>query len=117
MEPTPPSPIPVVGDVQVFLDSECTQYATGTVDTVYVRINVPWGGLNSGWSVGSPTSASSFFDAIAPSSDYPDDDIYFNVWVDFIATLFGPYSAGQVVPATFPDPFDVTGYTTVFSRP
>lgn len=117
MEPVPPSPPPVEGDVQVFLDPECTQYATGLVDTVYVRINVPWSGIDSGWSNGNYSDPTKLFVAYSPTLENPSDPYDFSLWVDFFATVQGPYYAGQVVEATTSGAFDVTGYTTVFSKP
>lgn len=34
------TPVPVLGQVQVFKNAECTQYADGTETDIYVRINV-----------------------------------------------------------------------------
>lgn len=119
MEPTPPgpTPIPVEGDVQVFADPECTRYPSGEVETLYVRINVPWVGLNSGWTVGGPDDMSSFFVAYSPNDEYPDDPYNFIVYIDFYSTVDGPYTAGQVVEAIYPDGYDVTNFQKVFTRP
>lgn len=117
MEPVPPGPPPVVGDVQVFLDPECTQYATGTVSTVYVRINVPWSGIDSGWIVGDYNDPPSCFAAYSPSTEAPGDPYDMSLWVDFFPSVVGPYTAGQVVALTTSGSDDVTGYTTVFSKP
>lgn len=104
--------------MQVFANPECTQYATGEVDTVYVRINTPWSGADSGWTVGSPGDDGSVFVAYAPTTEDPDVDYDFMLWVDFIAQADGPYTAGQVVEAKFGDgPLDITDYTKVFSKP
>lgn len=117
MEPVPPSPLPVEGDVQVFLDPECTQYATGIVSTVYVRINVPWIGSGSGWTSGS--SLVGVFMAFSPDDEYGSDSYSFSVYTDIVSTVNGPYSVGQVVPGSVGvgDPIDISGYTTVFSKP
>lgn len=117
MEPTPPVPIPVEGDVQVFLDPECTQYATGTVDTVYVRINVPWNGLDEGWSIRGGQGFGGYFSAYGPSTESPDDPIEYDLWVDFRPSEYGPYTEGQVIATVFSDPVDITGFSTIFSKP
>ena len=111
-----PSPIPVEGDVQVFLDPECTQYATGEVEKVYVRINTPWSGVESGWDVTNQTG-SVIFSALSPTTEYPSDPYGFNLWVDFSAEKAEPYNAGEVVEVGLGSTFDVTGFTTVFSKP
>ena len=119
MEPTPPgpTPIPVEGDVQVFADPECTRYPSGVVETVYVRINVPWVGLNSGWVVGN--SEDNFFQAFSPDDDVPDDPYQFSVYIDYNSAEDGPYTAGQVVEAIYINPggLDVTDFQKVFTRP
>lgn len=119
MEPTPPgpTPIPVEGDVQVFADPECTRYPSGEVDTIYVRINVPWVGLDSGWEVGDTGDSSTYFLAISPYSDAPDDPYTFMCWVDYFALEDGPYVAGQIVEAKASEAYDVTDFQKVFTRP
>lgn len=119
MEPTPPgpTPIPVEGDVQVFADPECTRYPSGEVNTVYVRINVPWVGMNSGWVVGDFTDAGSCFVAISPNDENPDDPYVTLVYNDYFSAVEGPYTAGQVVEAYSPVSNDVTNYQKVFTRP
>ena len=69
MTPSPTPVIPVEGDIQVFANPECTEYATGNVNTVYVRINTPWSGINSGWVVGTGDDEGSTFSAFSPSSE------------------------------------------------
>lgn len=103
--------------MQIFQNPECTQYATGEVEDVYVRINTPWSGVDSGWdSIGASDGDS--FEALAPSSENPDQQYQVYAWVDFIsASQSEPYSAGQVVKATLEGGADVTSYTKVFSKP
>lgn len=107
--PTPPGPIPVQGDVQIFADAECSSYPSGATDTVYARINVPWVGVNSGWSV-------PYFEAQAPTTEDPDDN-YGIIWlVDFASTIDGPYSVGQVIQLKAVDVFNVVS-PFIFSKP
>lgn len=112
-----PTPIPVEGDVQIFADLECTQYATGVVRTVYARINVPWVGENSGWIYEG--SGNNRFDAYAPGQqhDYYGCAAYYDFLADDHNT---PFEVGQVVSLTLNsslDPIDVTTYDKVFSKP
>ncbi len=106
-------PIPVEGDVQIFADAECTQYATGTVDRVYVRVNVPWG-FGEGWTDGE-------LEARAPDSEFPDDPYWILYDMDIVSNNSHnePFTAGQVVELNYdaPDPIDITDFQKVFSRP
>lgn len=112
-----PEPMPVEGDVQIFADPECTQYATGEVDTVYVRINVPWNGLDSGWAVGNSMKPGTCFVANSPTPEDPNDPYAIFVYVDYMSTVEGPYEAGQVVEAKIDSALDITNFQKVFSRP
>lgn len=99
MEPTPPEPIPAEGRVQIFSSPECTQYATGVTDTIYVRINEPWTTLNAvSWP--PPPENDTFEFRIAPIS--------FIAYNNFRPTQTGPYTAGQVVKAQSLTAMDVT---------
>ncbi len=93
--PTPePTPMPVEGDVQIFANPECTEYADGSAMPVYARINVPWG-YAEGWVLGLENQR---IECIAPSEQYPDDPYIVNLWVDFISVGQNvPYTAGQVI--------------------
>lgn len=126
MEPTPePSPetIPVEGDVQIFADPDCTQYATGIVSTVYARVNVPWVGVNSGWGIEgtAPRVQDDSFLAQAPESEEEILDGYAMIaWIDYFSdSQNNPFEAGQVVELNAGSEFvtDVTNFTKVFSRP
>lgn len=113
-----PTPLPVESEVQVFANPECTEYATGEVDTVYVRINTPWSGLDSGWAVGQPGDDGSCFVAYSPVTGSPEEAYSFGLWIDFIASTDGPYTAGQVVEAVNESGVvDVTDYTKIFFKP
>lgn len=111
-----PTPIPVEGDVQIFADAACTEYATGVVSKIYARINVPWSGMDSGWAVLGESDGDKF---VANGPTNVDNTYSVNVWVDFqSADSNVPFTAGAVIECTYgSDPFDVTGYTTIFSKP
>lgn len=116
-----PKPIPVEGDVQIFADPGCTKYANELaepINTLYVRINNPWVGLNSEWSVGSATANS--FRAYAPNSNVPSDPYGFSVYIDFGDDNGNkPYSAGEVIKVTTGEEVRVIGsdYAVIFSKP
>ena len=97
--------------------SSLIQYATGIADTVYVRINNPWG-FGEGWHY-RDGSDSKDFTAFAPDNNSPSITYNFNVWVDYPSDEDGPYTAGQVIPArtNSSDPYDVTNFQKVFTRP
>lgn len=114
-----PKPIPVVGDVQIFADPECTKYAnelTEPTDTLYVRINKPWVGLDSGWVVGSAPNS---FAAMSPVSEAPDDPYSVMVYADFIYDKGDkPFSTGEVVKVQSSEPIDIgSDYVVIFSKP
>lgn len=102
--------------MQVFANPECTEYATGEVNTVYVRINVPWTDVDSGWDV-SGEGLGTHFEAYAPTSEDPDVAYEFVLWANFGSQTDGPYTAGQVVSAVGPGVTDVTDFTMVFTKP
>lgn len=106
-----PQPIPVEGDVQIFKDAACTEYATGVVNKVYARVNEPWG-ENEEWSV------SNNFLAAAPSTEYPDDPYRMVYYSDFMSGDFDvPYETGQVIELACEGSIDVTNFNKVFSKP
>lgn len=111
-----PTPIPVEGDIQIFANPECTEYATGVVSKVYARINVPWSGLNSGWRVNGETSGNRI-NAWGPDGE----DNWYSIiaWEDFFSSnVQNPYTEGEIVELSFePHTQDVTNYTKVFSKP
>lgn len=110
-----PTPIPVEGDVQIFADPECTEYATGSVSHVYARVNVPWG-FGEGWSKGSQTSDS--IDCMAPDSEDTGAPYAILLWIDFFVDeeRITPYEEGEIVALTNPSAVDVTSYTKIFSK-
>lgn len=115
-ENRPLGPIPVEGDVQIFADPECTQYATGVVDKVYARINRPWG-FNESCFIGNGGNS---INLNGPSQEYPDNPYNIFIYSDFISLdKSTPFTAGQVVECSIDtemaDPYDVTGYDKVFT--
>ena len=107
--------IPVEGDVQVFADPECTEYADGTKMPVYVRVNVPWV-LDGDWQVGS---SNTFFGAYSPTTQYPEDPFAIRLWEDFASgDKSEPYERGQVVEVTGDEGYlPVSNPTVIFSKP
>lgn len=92
-----PSPTPIAeeGDIQIFANPECTEYADGQSSTVYARVNEPWLSGDS-WRVGNITENSIW--ALGPSEEYPDDTYQINLWVDLWSREYSePFTEGQVV--------------------
>lgn len=105
-------PIAVVGDVQIFGDSNCLTYWNGDAkETLYARVNVPWG-FNGGWRVPE------LLDCLAPTTQIPSDPyriIYSIDW--FSEDNEQPYSAGDVVTLTTSDPYEIENPIVVFTKP
>lgn len=115
-EPPGPTPIPVEGDVQIFADPECTQYAVGNELTVYARVNVPWG-VDGDWSIDGPGEANTI-SCGGPTSDYPDDKYYITLWVDWSSADYDqPFNPGQIVPLNTIPGQVVNNPRTVFNKP
>lgn len=114
-EPPCPTPIPVEGDVQIFADPECTQYATGAaVETVYARINEPWG-FNEEWGVGGPSGPE--LNCVGPTEELPDDAYYVQWFIDWQSDPYSdPFTPGQVVELHNPYPYEMDNPTTVFTK-
>jgi hypothetical protein len=104
----PPQPIAPVGKVQVFANPQCTEYADGQSDTVWVRLNQGFGfGEETRWTGNSNQQ----LDIYTPTNQYPDD--YYgvcNLW----GQLCGfdqdvPFVSGQIIEMTYqedaPEPF------------
>lgn len=104
------------GDVQIFANPECTEYATGVVNKVYARVNKPWG-ENEAWSIGSRIGNS--FTAIGPNEEYPSDLYGIIAYADFASNDSEvPFEVGQVVKCSHGiDSIDVTDFDKVFSKP
>lgn len=115
--PAPPEPIPVEGDIQIFANPECTEYATGNEYKVYARINVPWG-FNGGWTKHSVEQGGNL-DCYAPATQAPDDVYSMLLWYDWNATdSQTPYNVGEIVELTASDVgLSVENPVCVFSKP
>jgi len=104
--------------VQIFANPECTEYADGSVATVYARINVPWG-FNEAWTVGDLDQAASYFSAGGPSSGYQTDPYAITLWENWHSEDSAqPYQVGEVVeltPAGSIVPID--NPTVIFTKP
>lgn len=110
-------PIPVMGDVQVFKDPNCYDLATGSLSKVYVRINKPWVGNNSGWVIGSDEINNAYFRAISPVNG--EGSYSFELWGAWSPTEQNiPYEAGQIVEANrVAGALNVTTFETDFEKP
>lgn len=105
----PPQPIAPVGKVQVFANPQCTEYADGQSDTVYVRLNQDFGfGEDTRWTGNSNQQ----LDIYTPTNEYPND--YYTV-----SKLWGqlggidqdvPFVSGQIIEMGYseyaPYPFE-----------
>lgn len=97
----PPQPIAPVGKVQVFANPQCTEYADGQSDTVWVRLNQDFGfGEETTWTGNSNQQ----LDIYTPTNQYPDD--YYTV-----SKLWGqlggsdqdvPFVSGQIIEMGYP---------------
>lgn len=113
-----PAVIAPQGDVQVFKDRFGYELATGTLSKVYVRINKPWVGDDSGWGIGNPDIENAAFTALSPTNGSGAYNFY--LWVDWVsAERNTPYEAGQMVEVTYGagDALLVTNYETDFEKP
>lgn len=113
-----PAVIAPHGDVQVFKDRFGYELASGTLSKVYVRINTPWVGDDSGWGIGSPQMENACFIATSPTGGL--GTYAFSLWVDWTSEERNtPFEAGQMVEVTYGigDSLDVTLYETDFEKP
>lgn len=107
-------PLPVEGDVQIFADASCLTIPAGQLNTVYARINKPWG-FGGFWSDGE---ASDSINCHGPNTEAPNDPYFINLWIDFNSSDSStPYQQGQLVVCAAIAPTDVTGKQHVFSNP
>lgn len=84
------------GNIQIFKDAECTEYADGTQLPVYARINNPWG-FNEGWGI-EDGPAGVQITCGGPSSDNPNNTYYISLWIEFSSEEFNePFTQGQVL--------------------
>lgn len=107
------------GDVQVFKDQQCTEYATGAEQTVYVRLNTAVG-FGEGFTVGDGSVQGDHFNVTAPSEGHDDDPYYVQVWDMWGSDDFTEaFTEGQVVKCGNgnPDFEPISNVTTVFYKP
>lgn len=115
--PTPPTPIPITGDVQIFADADCNEYPDGTYETLYARINVPWG-LDGSW-VG--TAGNYQLDCGAPAEGYETEP--YGILLNRIGEVDGfassdydrAFTAGEIVVLNG-GPLDFDGGPLVFTN-
>lgn len=107
--------IPVVGDLQVFADAECTQLPTGSVNRLYVRFNTAIG-YGQGFHVGSATR--NYAMVATPNAEEPSANYEVVLYYDFHSQgSSDPFVANQVVEVTSEELIDVTGFETSFVKP
>lgn len=113
-----PAVIAPQGDVQVFKDRFGYELATGTLSKVYVRINKPWVGDDSGWGLGGPDYEFAAFTAVSPTNG--SGTYGFSLWVDWVpAERSTPYEAGQMVEVSYGagGSLNLDEYETDFEKP
>lgn len=107
-----PEPIAPEGIAQVFADAECREYANGTLDRVYVRIN---GGP---FEFGDAIDFGTFPDSLSiytPTTADPDNAYAVVAYVDFMSDdMTDPIQPGQIVECVASDAYDVTNYTKIW---
>lgn len=92
-----PQPIAPVGRAQVFANPQCTEYADGSSDTVWVRLNQDFG-LDQGvtWS-----GYSLWYESLiifTPTTEYPDDLYGVDCWVDWHSESYTePFTSGDII--------------------
>lgn len=97
------------GNVQIFKDAACTEYATGVVDTVYVRVNKPW---DESWQMGTVDNS---FQTYVP--EQPGGTYDMRAYVDFYGYQEIPFETGQIVELSSGGiAVNVTNYDKVFSQ-
>lgn len=110
--------LPVIspdGVAQVFASPDCRRYATGLVDSVYVRLNQSIG-LNGVVSYGNYDQPDECLNVYTPTTADPDDAYIVECWIDFVsAESHGSgYRAGQIVQCNCRQSLEVTDYKKVF---
>ena len=114
-EPTPTPPA-VEGDVQIFADAECSQYATGNVTKVYARVNNAVG-FGEGFDINLGSGHGGKLSVNTPKQGTPDDPYSITAYEVFIGD--GPttgFAAGSVIELESPLETNVTDYVKVFTK-
>lgn len=111
----PPQPIAPVGKVQVFANPQCTEYADGQSDTVYVRLNQDFG-IDSGahWGNG-PSDAENYLSILTAETEVPNDPYQIGLWIDWNSiNYYEPFTSGQIVECTAPNGVTINNPRVVF---
>jgi hypothetical protein len=98
----PPQPIAPVGKAQVFANPQCTEYADGSSDTVWVRLNQDFG-IDQRTEWGSITKWYEYLSVGTPSTEYPEDPYFVFCWVDWLSENFNePFTSGDIIECKAP---------------
>lgn len=96
------SAIAVDGAVQIFADENCTKYATGQEQTMYVRLNRAFG--DNGAKTWSTGSANGLLIVGTPTTEYPSEPYNVNLYADWVSAEYNQaFTAGQVVACSVND--------------
>ena len=108
-----PEPIAPEGIAQVFADAECREYANGTLDRVYVRIN--GGPFEFGDAITFGTGDDQLMIQTPTQSD-PDNNYMVTAYIDFVSDeMPDPIQPGQIVECVASFETDVTNYTKIWN--
>lgn len=98
----PPQPIAPVGKVQVFANPQCTEYADGQSNEVWVRLNQDFGfGEGMEWGNFSHTETSCVI--LTPDIEDPQNPYEITLWVDYGSTDRDdtiPFVNGEIIKCT-----------------
>lgn len=101
----PPQPIAPVGKVQVFANPQCTEYADGQSDTVYVRLNQDFGfGDITYWGT-TLDEPETYLVINTPENEDPTFPYCILCWADYRSNDYNePFTNGQVVECVYLPP-------------
>lgn len=90
-----PQPIAPVGRAQVFANPQCTEYADGKNDTVWIRLNQDFE-FNDYTSWGDPFYSKTSCIIGTPTTQWPQEQYGITVWADWVSKVRGttPLTAG-----------------------
>ena len=97
------APLPVIGMVQVFANPECTEYADGQSNDVWIRLNQPFG-YNDSHLWGNSQQPESHLSVYTPTDEFPQDGYGIVLWLGWYSgeEINGPFTAGQIIKCTCP---------------
>ena len=92
--------------MQVFANPQCTEYADGQSNEVWVRLNQDFGFDDTiAWN----GNMSEQCWVITPTTEYPEDDYGVEVWTDWVTDAAtnpgGPYTSGQILKCVNINPY------------